>query len=65
MKLKNMIIDEYEQAFPFEQEYNMWIDNMEQDYREECEYRARLTVTNRTNIIIDNEDYSPFITVNS
>jgi len=65
MKLKNMIIEEYEQAFPYEQEYNNWITSMEHDYREECEYRARLIVTGKTNIIIDNEEYSPFITVNS
>jgi uncharacterized protein (UPF0332 family) len=66
MKLKNMIIDEYEQAFPFEQEYNMWINSMERDYREECEYRAKLVVTNKTVLHLDNtEDYSPYVTVNS
>jgi hypothetical protein len=68
MKLKNMIIDEYETAFPYEQEYNLWIAGMERDFREECEYQAKLVVTNQTNIVLhkDNiEQYSPFITVNS
>jgi hypothetical protein len=66
MKLKNMIIDEYETAFPFEQEYNMWIEGMEQDYRDECEYRAKLAVTNQTVLYFHNiEEYSPYATVNS
>jgi hypothetical protein len=68
MKLKNMIIDEYETAFPYEQEYNLWIAGMERDFQEELEYRAKLVVTDRTNIVLhkDNtESYSPFGTVNS
>ena len=66
MKLKNMIIDEYETAFPYEQEYNLWIASMERDFQEEIEYRAKLVVTNKTVFHYNNiEDYSPFITVNS
>ena len=65
MKLKNMIIDEYETAFPFEQEYNMWINSMEQDFQEELEYRAKLVVTNRTRIVYAQDEFSPFATVNS
>ena len=66
MKLKNMIIDEYETAFPYEQEYNLWIASMERDFQEEIEYRAKLVVTNKTVLHYNNiEDYSPFITVNS
>ena len=66
MKLKNMIIDEYETAFPYEQEYNMWIAGMERDFQEEVEYRAKLVVTNKTVLHLDNtEDYSPYVTVNS
>jgi hypothetical protein len=64
MKLKNMIIDEYETAFPYEQEYNLWIASMERDFQEEIEYRAKLVVTNKT-VLHYNEDYSPFVTVNS
>jgi hypothetical protein len=63
MKLKNMIIDEYEQAFPFESEYTDWINCMETEYS-----AAKLVVTNRTNIVLhkDNtEEYSPYATVNS
>jgi hypothetical protein len=60
MKLKNMIIDEYEQAFPFESEYTDWINCMEYEYSD-----PKLVVTNRTNIVLDTEDYSPYITVNS
>ena len=66
MKLKNTIIDEYETAFPYEQEYNLWIASMERDFQEEIEYRAKLVVTNKTVLHYNNiEDYSPFITVNS
>jgi len=63
MKLKDMIINEYEQAFPFESEYIDWINCMETEYSE-----AKLVVTNRTNIVLhkDNtEQYSPYATVNS
>jgi hypothetical protein len=63
MKLKNMIIDEYEQAFPFESEYIDWINCMETEYS-----AAKLVVTDRTNIVLhkDNmEEYSPYATVNS
>jgi hypothetical protein len=66
MKLKNMIIDEYETAFPYEQEYNMWIEGMERDFQEEVEYRAGLAVTNKTVLHLDNtEYYSPYSTCNS
>jgi hypothetical protein len=64
MKLKNLIIDEYEAAFPFEAEYTDWISCMEYDYAEP----AKLVVTDQTNIVLhkDNrEDYSPFVTINS
>lgn len=63
MKLKNMIIDEYEQAFPFESEYTDWITALENDLS-----AGKLVVTNRTNIVLhkDNmEEYSPYATVNS
>lgn len=66
MKLKNSIIDEYETAFPYEQEYNMWIAGMERDFQEEVEYRARLAVTNKTVLHFHNtEEYSPYSTCNS
>ena len=65
MKLKNMIIDEYETAFPFEQEYNMWINSMEQDYRDECEYRAGVVVTDKVSFKYNTEEYSPYSTCNS
>jgi hypothetical protein len=64
-KVKSMLMEEYEQAFPYEQEYNLWIASMERDYQEEVEYRASLAVTNRTNIVLHKEEYSPYITINS
>ena len=63
MKLKNLIINEYEQAFPYEAEYTDWITSMENDLA-----TGKLVITDRTNILLhkDNtEDYSPYATVNS
>jgi len=66
MKLKELIIEEYETAFPYEQEYNLWIASMERDFQDEVEYRAKLAVTNRTVLHFHNsEEYSPYATVNS
>jgi hypothetical protein len=67
-RLKASWQEEYEQAFPYEQEYESWIASMERDYREECQYRASLAVTDKARVVLqkDNtEDYSPYITVNS
>jgi hypothetical protein len=59
-----MIINkEYELAFPVDQEYNLWINSIEQDYQQEAKHRAKLVVTNRTQFV--DEDLSPFNTVNS
>jgi hypothetical protein len=63
MKLKNLIIDEYEQAFPYEQEYTDWIASMENDLA-----AGKLVVTDRTNIVLhkdNSEEYSPYATLNS
>lgn len=57
--------NEYDATFPFEQEYQSWINGLESDYREECEYRAKLAVTKKVKLFIDNNELSPFITVNS
>ena len=67
-RIKQLLDEEYETAFPYEQEYDLWITSMERDFQEEVEYRAKLVVTDRTNIVLhkDNtESYSPFGTVNS
>ena len=59
-----MIINkEYELAFPADQEYNLWINSIEQDYQQEAEYCAKLVVTDRTQFV--DEDLSPFNTMNS
>jgi hypothetical protein len=65
MKLKDTVIDEYETAFPYEQEYELWIAGMERDFQEEVEYRAKLAVTNKVSFKYNTEEYSPFSTVNS
>ena len=65
MKLKEIIINEYETAFPYEQEYNLWIEGMERDFQEELEYRAKLVVTNKVVLYANGEELSPFATVNS
>lgn len=50
MPQHNMTISdhaEYEQLFPYEQEYRLWIDALEADYRQECERRLAITVPNK------------------
>lgn len=67
MKLKNMIIDEYEQAFPYEREFTDWVNCLDYEYNEADNVPA-LTVNNKVNIVLhkDNkEEYSPYATVNS
>lgn len=67
MKLKNMIISEYEQAFPEAQEFIDWVNAIDYEYNEADNVPA-LTVDNKTNIVLrkDNKDvYSPYSTVNS
>jgi hypothetical protein len=62
-----MIINkEYDSTFPVDQEYQLWIQAVERDYREESQYRAKLAVTNRTRTVLyKNDEFSPFNTVNS
>lgn len=57
--------NDYDATFPFEQEYQSWINGLEADYKEECEYRAKLAVTNKVRLFVDNNELSPFATVNS
>ena len=67
MKLKDNMINEYEQAFPETQEFTDWVNCMEYEYNEADNVPA-LTVDNKTNIVLrkDNKDvYSPYSTVNS
>ena len=67
MKLKNMIIEEYEQAFPQDKEFTDWVNCIDYEYNESDNVPA-LTVDNRVNIVLhkdDTEEYSPYITSNS
>jgi hypothetical protein len=67
MKLKNMIIEEYEQAFPQDKEFTDWVNCIDYEYNESDNVPA-LTVDNRVNIVLhkDNtEEYSPYSTCNS
>lgn len=32
--------DEYEALFPFEQEYNLWVESVERDFQEEADRRV-------------------------
>jgi len=59
--------DEYESLFPYDQEYNSWMADIEADYVEECEFRAGIAVPNDSTFVLHStdEDLSPFITVNS
>jgi predicted homoserine dehydrogenase-like protein len=51
MKLKNLIIDEYEQAFPYEQEYTDWIASMENDLA-----AGKLVVTDQTKVLLQKDN---------
>ena len=68
MKLKNMIIDnEYDNAFPFDNEVTDWVNCVDYEYNEKDNVPA-LTVDNRVNIVLhkdDTEEYSPYLTSNS
>lgn len=67
-KIKDLLIEEYETTFPYEQEYEAWMAGVERDFQDEVEHRAKLVVTSRTNILLhknNTEDLSPFATVNS
>ena len=54
MKLKDTIINEYEQSFPAEQEFVDWVNCMEYEYNEKDNVPA-LEVTDKINIVIDNK----------
>ena len=56
-----MIINEYEQAFPFDREYTDWINCMEYDYAE----TPKLAVTDKVSFKYNTEEYSPYSTINS
>jgi hypothetical protein len=56
---------EYEAAFPFEQEYQLWIASVERDFQEECEHLATITAPKNRSTFHYTEDFSPFATVNS
>ena len=58
--------DEYEDLFPYDQEYNAWMNSIEEDFREECEERSGVKVTKKANFIFEmDEELSPFNTINS
>ena len=60
------IQEEYEDLYPYEQEYNAWMNSIEEDFREECEERFVIKVTKKSNFIFEiDEDISPFNTINS
>lgn len=63
--------EEYEELFPFEQEYYAWINSIEQDFINEVNYLAGIAAQeDRDNFIYVYDDeledeLSPFATVNS
>ena len=58
--------DEYEELYPYEQEYQSWMNSIEEDFKEECEERSGIKVTKKSNFIFEiDEDLSPFNTINS
>jgi len=58
------IEQEWEEAFPFDQEYQMWMASIERDFREEIEHRGVVIKQQRDRVLFD-EEFSPFSTVNS
>ena len=63
--MENIINEEYEQLFPFEQEYKLWIESIERDFREESQKRTGIVVPKRHTFTFTEEDFSPFNTLNS
>jgi hypothetical protein len=60
-----MIIDnEYNDVFPDNQEFTDWVNCIEYEYDEKDNVPA-LTVTDKTNLVLTTEEYSPYSTVNS
>lgn len=63
--------EEYEALFPFEQEYQAWVNAIEKDFIDEVNYRAGIaSQQDRDNFIYVYDDeledeLSPFATVNS
>lgn len=51
---------EYEELFPFEQEYNSWMNAIEKDFNEEIAHRASIKIRET-----DRVSYSPYDTLNS
>lgn len=51
--------EEYDAAFPWEQECEAWMAAMEQDYIDECNKKLSIYAH------AENEEFSPFSTVNS
>ena len=64
MKLKNMIIEEYEQAFPYNQEFTDWVNCIDYEYNEADNVPA-LMVNNKVSFKYNTEEYSPYSTCNS
>lgn len=65
-KTKDLLLEEYEMAFPYEQEYQMWIASVERDFQEECCHLATITAPkNRSTFYYNSDEYSPYATVNS
>ena len=64
MKLKNMIIEEYEQAFPQDKEFTDWVNCIDYEYNESDNVPA-LMVNNKVSFKYNTEEYSPYATVNS
>jgi hypothetical protein len=64
MKLKDNIINEYEQAFPEEKEFTDWVNCIDYEYDEKDNVPA-LTVTDKVSFKYNTEEYSPYATVNS
>ena len=50
---------ERDAAFPFAEEYEAWMAAMEQDYIDECNKKLSIYAHS------ENEEFSPFSTVNS
>jgi hypothetical protein len=67
MKMKNISADfdnlfdefdvnEYEEIFPEDQEYQSWMAAIERDYAAECNLASKLDVTDKVNVIVDDDD---------
>jgi hypothetical protein len=56
MNNPEIIAAEWEEVFPFEQEYLSWIESIESDYRAELEHRNGILTNSKSQFFFDSDE---------